>query len=40
MRIERVAWIGTRTERFAETTRFFRDVMWNAPGRRVSAQCN
>ncbi len=27
MRVERVAWVGTRTDRFIETTRFFHEVL-------------
>ena len=27
MRVERLAWVGTRTDQFTETTRFFRDVL-------------
>lgn len=27
MKVERIAWLGTRTERFDDTTSFFRDVL-------------
>lgn len=27
MRVRRIAWLGTRTEKFHETTAFFRDVL-------------
>ena len=27
MDVRRLGWLGTRTPRFAETTRFFRDVL-------------
>jgi len=27
VQVVRVAWVGTRTDRFVETTRFFRDVL-------------
>jgi catechol 2,3-dioxygenase-like lactoylglutathione lyase family enzyme len=33
VRVQRLAWLGTRTDRFGETTRFFRDLLGLSPVR-------